>query len=191
VELWLASIKNYSLLQETYWRTHTAAEICNHIDAILQKGKRAARVKGFRFNESGEVMSLDDILKANTIAKHLRSRWGIKKIWTYTARIDLREHCDNLAFVLKGSGFLTKDGATMIIVGKSTPIPQGFRECPGNCGRCSLCAVRGTKIVFRAHGGKTNISKDITREEGIAAMFKFYPELSHLFGDIETMLKAA
>lgn len=177
-EEFMPCTKKYRELQGNYWHNHTAAQIIADLESVLSKGRgkalRGLRVAGVRFNESGDFRDVADIQKANEIAKYLRSRWGIKRIWTYTARADLAEHLTGLSFVVKGSGWNAPDGQTIVVCGKETKLPKSYKECPGDCSMCSLCAVRGVNIAFRAHGGKTNISKPVDATRGAKLLKEFY-----------------
>jgi hypothetical protein len=173
-EQFMPCTKSYREQQGAYWHAHTATEIIADLDAILSIGKRGSKVKAFRFNEAGDFTSPVCIEKANAIATYLREKWNIKKIWTYTARQDLAPHLVNLSFTVKGSGWNAPNGQTIVVCGKETVLPKGYRECPGDCSICSLCAVKGVNIAFRSHGGKTNINKPMDAAKGAEILKEFY-----------------
>jgi hypothetical protein len=173
-EQFMPCTRRYREAQGIYWHTHTAAEIISDMDVILSKGKRGFKVKAFRFNESGDFTSRECIDKADAIAVYLHMRWNVRRIWTYSARSDLAQYMTDLSFIVKGSGWKGPDGQTIVVCGRDTPLPAHYRECPGDCSVCALCAVRGTSIAFRPHGGKTNISQPVDATRGAKIMLKFY-----------------
>ena len=135
--------------QEIYWRNTPAILMIRDFDAIRVRFPTVmGRIKYFRFNEAGDFWSQECIKKANVLADHLTNQGLI--VYCNTARSDL--DWSNTNFIVRGSGWDGPNGETVVIDG-GEKVPSGFRLCPMNCRRCSLCRQPFNNIAYRFHIG--------------------------------------
>jgi len=114
-------------------------------------------VKFFRFNESGDFRSQEDVSKMSEIAKQLKDKLGIIT-YGYTARKDLS--FGGVNFICKGSGYpkLTSDGHC-IVFPEREDVPKGYFGCAAveqhvTCLLgCRACLTSTTNVAFRQHSG--------------------------------------
>lgn len=143
------TVPAYREYQKLYWETHGAREILQDISRKVKGRRKPTRF--FRFNESGDFGSQDDVDKLSTIAEGLKC-FGITT-YGYTARSDL--DVSNAKFLAKGSGYDPKNNGTCIVISKEEPVPEGYIECPGeakSCSKCNLCKIDVPhNIAFRQH----------------------------------------
>ena len=112
-------------------------------------------IKYFRFNESGDFGSQEDIEKMSEIAKLLNEKLGIIT-YGYTARNDLS--FGSVSFRVKGSGYpnLTKNGHVIVFPERES-VPKGYLGClavekGASClVSCNVCATTNKNVAFRQH----------------------------------------
>lgn len=147
-------VTDYRNNQAIYWQSHSADEIFQYFAGpIASKKARGKDTNFFRYNESGDFYTQDDIRKLTTIANRLKEDFGIIT-YGYSARSDL--DFKDKGFIVKGSGWNNEqiDG-TCIVINKDEQVPKGFLECPGHkqsCANCNLCKCNlKLNIAFRKH----------------------------------------
>lgn len=132
--------------QELYWKKATSDEIIEYLFKKIDN--RRKKTKYLRVNESGDFWNQDDIAKLSTIASMLQ----IKNIvtYTYSARSDL--DFSNVSFLIKGSNHDKGNNGKAVVIAKNEPVPKGYVECPGSCGKCIMCmSNKKINIAFRKH----------------------------------------
>ncbi len=141
--------------QEVYWRNTPATTMIEDIEAIYSRlNGRAARIKYFRFNEAGDFWSQACVDKANDLSEHLKSRGLI--VYCNTARSDLDVSHAN--FLVRGSGWPGPNGETRVLV-RGSRVPDGFRVCPADCRKCSMCKIPFSNIVYWYHIGGASATR--------------------------------
>jgi hypothetical protein len=138
----------YREAQANYWLSHSASEIISDLSAVLNEyARRGIKIKYLRFNEAGDFWKLECVNKMSRIAEYLKSTWKITT-YGYSARSDL--DFTGASFQIKGSGWEGPNGMTWV-VGKSEEVPAGYKVCPGDCRKCSLCKRGNHNIAFHIH----------------------------------------
>jgi len=149
----------YRNAQRLYWLRNSATKSSAICIALLSVGKRADKIKWFRFNEAGDFWSQSCVDKINYVAATLYKRFKIRT-YGYTARADLDYSSLGSYLSLRGSGHdNAPHGRTEV-----RPVPKdnqsktiavdGFKYsvCPGNCRNCNMCKTRRARnIVFPKH----------------------------------------
>lgn len=104
----------YRLRQKKIWSLLTGEKFA---DLFLQVNeKKRNKFNMIRFDEAGDINSIDDLYKMNTIAKNLP---GIP-VYTYTARRELLKNFNfaGLAVTVNGSGFMAHNAFTALNIEK-------------------------------------------------------------------------
>jgi hypothetical protein len=145
-------VKPYRRCQQTYWQAESAPTIIRDIGRAIANRRKPTRF--FRFNESGDFGSQEDINKLSTIAEGLKV-YGITT-YGYTARRDLS--FSGVHFYFKSSGWIseTGTGSTIVIHSKSELPKSNNLEtwilCPGSCKTCDICRKNiKINIAFLKH----------------------------------------
>jgi len=139
------SVLPYRRRQAAYWKSVTADEFAR--DFLALNASRKNKYKALRINESSDFGSQKDVAKLDRIAELLQ---GVVKVYTYTARKDL-DYYKVKYLIINGSGFQTAGVAGLFNYHeKDQPIPEGFKECPGDCRVCARC-LHGAKTVVLRH----------------------------------------
>ena len=152
--------------QKAYWKSHTSVPIAwDIVNALKSRSKRIDgklvplidHIKYFRFNESGDFYSQEDVKKLSNIALILLG-YGITT-YGYTARGDL--DFTNVGFLVKGSSHNNGNNGKCIASiqarkasAYSTMIIRDrvYTVCPGDCSTCDLCKIPNKlDIVFPLH----------------------------------------
>jgi len=126
----------YRRRQEIMFRNMSAME---YAENLLENIGKSTEV---RFNESGDVRSLEDIEKMNEIAMYL-SYYGITS-YTYTAMSSLNIPKQKYLTII-GSSVAGLDGMFIMSTDAASDTKlarkQGFDSwlCPGDCYICSVC----------------------------------------------------
>lgn len=149
-EITYPAVKPYRDRQLAYWDNNTKEIISFELSEICKKKKPSF----FRYNESGDFRNQNDVDKLSYIAEELKKVNVIT--YGYTARKDL--DFSNVSFIVRGSGWISKNGQTKVIE-KTEKRPEGFVVCPDNdCGnKCKLCMKESRSdsklinIAFRKH----------------------------------------
>ena len=137
---------NYREKQKTYWQYYSKTNIT--LDIIHLINRRKNETKLFRFNESGDFYTQNDVDKLSYIAGELKDI-GITT-YGYTARKDL--NFKNVNFLVKGSFHNNGNNGSCIIINKNDKVPKGFILCPGSCKTCNRCAQNNKlNIAFIKH----------------------------------------
>ena len=140
-----STVPAYRQAQEDYWRSTPSPRIFGEIVKKI-KGRRKV-TKYLRFNESGDFHNQRDIKKLSEIARGLKSIG----VTTYgnTARSDL--DFSRAEFLVKGSGFNSKNGQTTVIE-RNEKLPEGYIICPGSCKSCDICKKSTkTNVAYIKH----------------------------------------
>lgn len=129
--------------QMEFWKDCTAKSF---VLAFMAEKKRKA-VNTLRFNESGDFVSQNSVVKAETIASILYNQYGILT-YCYTARRDLdlsiRKH-----LIINGSGFMVDNGFFVIKKGHSPKLNNRSKlVCPQDCRICSICSKRKKATIY-------------------------------------------
>lgn len=143
------TVPAYRKAQEDYWQSTPAERILADVSGRIRRRRKETRY--FRFNESGDFNSQEDITKLSYVARGLRPL-GITT-YGYTARQDL--DFSGADFLVKGSGHDKGNNGSCTIIGKDEDPPEGYLVCPGGtkgCARCNLCKIDVPhNIAFRKH----------------------------------------
>jgi len=141
------NVPDYRHRQFSYWRTNSATKIVS--DLVLKISKRHGNpIKYVRFNEAGDFWDQNDITKLSIVAKKLKN-FNIVT-YGYTSRKDL--DFSSVNFLVKGSGHSKGNNGKTTIIDTNESIPEGYRECPGDCKICSMCMTnKKINIAFRKH----------------------------------------
>ena len=151
-EVTYPAVTAYRTRQNIYWNGTPAQHIYSEFLHYIKN--RRKETKAFRFNESGDFASQDDIHKLDEIAKLLAEHGVVT--YGYTARQDL--DFTGVSFIVRGSGFgddkRDRPGLKGItkVVDKTYVREPGWIICPGSCKTCSLCSSNvNVNIAFRKH----------------------------------------
>lgn len=144
----------YRTRQEKYWNdTDVSVILDDFLGYIRSKYKK---VKYFRFNESGDFNSLDDIWKLHCIALTLYKQFKIIT-YGYTARYDLlQEYLTKFTlpkyFVVKTSGYEISGTTSTCVINKGSQVPENYKLCPveGCMTKCKMC-IKHINVAFRKH----------------------------------------
>jgi len=127
----------YRERQADQWRRLPVCVYIEKLKRMIEKSKKGKHpIKYVRFNESGDFYDQSCVLKLDLIARALK---GLAKVYTYTARRDLRIAgvCDNLNIVTSGFDLF---GFTRFLPVKKA---SGSRPlCPADCTVCGMCKSR-------------------------------------------------
>lgn len=144
----------YRERQAEYWNKTDISVILDDFNNYI-KSKRK-KVEYFRYNESGDFDSTDDIWKLHCIAATLNKNFGIIT-YGYTARKDLlkkylKNHTLQEFFIIKLSGYTMNGISSTCVIQKNEIIPENYVLCSGkNCmTACKLC-TKHVNIAFRKH----------------------------------------
>lgn len=114
-------------------------------------------IKFFRFNESGDFGSQEDVQKMSEIAGMLKQQLGVVT-YSYTARNDL--NFSGVKFIIKGSGYpnLTSNGHT-IVFPEHDEVPKGYIGCHAiekgvSCLLGCRACLTNRNVAFRQHSGQ-------------------------------------
>jgi len=137
----------YRNRQNEYWINTNAEQICKDFVALLSKKRSIPTL--FRFNEAGDFISQDCIVKLSIIASFLYDNYKIVT-YGYTARKDL--DFSKCSFLVKGSGHDNGNNGQTMVLYKGQEKPTDFVKCPGDCKKCSLCSsTKGINVAFPVH----------------------------------------
>ena len=135
-----SNVRTYRKRQAKYWRD---CSVDGFVDTF-NKAKRRTTTH-LRFNESGGIATISDIIKLGSIARALPEI----DIYLYTARIDLWQDgafdClpDNVT--VNGSGFMAHNAF------KTRPradIPANGFICSMDCRVCDICSKRNGAVIY-------------------------------------------
>lgn len=138
---------SYRQRQEKFWDTTSAEKIADYFTEQIKHRKKPTRY--FRFNESGDFKSQQDVIKLSKIANELNKINVIT--YGYTSRRDL--NFESINFIIKGSGFSAPglNGSTTVVK-KNELIPDEYISCIGDCKICNLCKFKNNiNIAFKKH----------------------------------------
>lgn len=141
----------YKLSQMDFWINGTADEFVEQFRIETQN--RRTPTTHLRFDEAGDFIGAKCVTKLSEIAKKLPD----VKIYTYTARKDLKERgCfENLPenVTIQGSGFMVHNEFTAAPEDKIEELrAQGEIICGMDCTKCDLCSIRhGQKVYVPEH----------------------------------------
>lgn len=128
--------------QAKFWRDSSVDEF---VDQFKTESRRTTT--HLRFNESGGIATISDIIKLGSIARALPDI----NIYLYTSRSDLwlegAFEClpDNVT--VNGSGFMAHNSFNARPKNK---IPANTFICPADCSVCDVCGERGKRRIFAA-----------------------------------------
>lgn len=144
----------YRTRQEMYWNSADVNTIIDDFKLFITH--KYKKVEFFRYNESGDFRTLNDIEKLRKIASHLYKSFGIITCG-YTARIDLmreylKHHRLPKYLIIKTSGYEISGTNSTCVIENGERVPKGYVLCPGkNCmTECRLCTKK-CNIAFRKH----------------------------------------
>lgn len=134
-------VKEYRNRQMEYWQNTNINEIISDIKEIISNNPQ---VKYIRFNESGDMSGINDLLKLIHIADNIP---GIT-IYTYTHNKELWNDWKDLTLpdnlIINGSGFTwTNNYDSCIVFTDKHKI-----RCPGNCRNCNLCKTKHGQTIY-------------------------------------------
>jgi hypothetical protein len=172
----------YRRAQTRVWDSLTPEEIAADVKKMVYSKSRKVPIKYLRMQESGDFRNQADVAKTSRLADLLK---GVVRVYTYTARRDLRFGGLSPNLVINGSNFKVNNSF------KVTD-EQGFNACPkGNppsydCAKCpSPCksprchGIKGGGC-FKCGLCKTNkglVIRELLRSGGSAAqMGDAHPE---------------
>jgi len=140
-------VKPYRNRQEIHWKKVDSKQLVEEMKLKMKRRKK--KTNYFRFNESGDFETQQDVDKLSDISKMLKDI----EITTYgyTARSDL--NFSNVDFIFKGSGYdIAGSTGKTIVIDKNDKVPEGFVECKTNCKICNWCKIdEQMNIAFRKH----------------------------------------
>jgi len=123
---------SHRLRQLDFWSTCTAQGFVNQ---LIGEKKRKHLLK-LRFNEAGDFVSQNSVVKAEEVARILAEEHNVIT-YCYTARKDLdftiRKH-----LIINGSNFMVDNNFKVIYKGQ----PAGNIVCPQDCRVCAMCSKR-------------------------------------------------
>jgi len=128
----------HRLRQMDFWSTCSP---CSFVTALMEEKKRK-HIRKLRFNEAGDFISQNSVVKAETIAKLLYKGYGVET-YCYTARSDL-DFKSRKFLIINGSGFMIDNNFTIVKRGQSV----GKHVCPQNCRLCTWCSERKKRIIY-------------------------------------------
>jgi hypothetical protein len=129
----------YRKRQAKYWLTNGADQILNDVMGALTHHKK---VKYIRFNESGDFYSQKCVNKLYSICSNMYTARPDIKIYTYTARKDLKFAARPKNLVINGSGFMIDNNFLAV-----PEYSKRAKKCAGDCRICKLCAVAGGRVI--------------------------------------------
>jgi hypothetical protein len=128
----------YRKRQEWAWKDLTIKEFYSYVSDFIKPG-----IKYFRFSESGDFRTQEDVDKMSELAELLKK--DKVRVYGYTARSDLNYRNISNNIIVNGSGFMVSNSFT------ATLKPKGI-VCGGNCRVCKKCkSARGLKIQVKIH----------------------------------------
>ncbi len=125
----------YRRAQELQFDSMSAKAIVEEIHKLVKRARKP--IKYLRVSEAGDFRSQEDVNKLNAIAKLLNL-----KVYTYTARRDLKFNGLSNNLVINGSGFPIHNNFKAVDKHSSKAL-----KCVGDCRKCKLCTVRHSKTV--------------------------------------------
>lgn len=127
-----------------------AYELIKLFSDVIEKTKTP--IKYIRWNESGELRSIDDLRKINQISDYLGVVYGIQS-YTYTSRRDIIEQIrkSHLSIYLTiNTSFKNGYGYNSFVA--VDKIPTDAIACKGDCRYCNLCKQNlGVCIYCKKH----------------------------------------
>jgi hypothetical protein len=161
----------YRRRQTKIWDKSTAEDLALDIKEMLSR-KRKVPIKYLRMQEAGDFRNQADVDKTARLASALK---GTLKVYTYTARKDLKLPADSPNLVINGSNFKVSnsfkvtDTAGYEFCPKGRPSSFDCNKCEskcksprcrgikgGGCLGCDLCKSGGGKVIrelLRVSGG--------------------------------------
>lgn len=116
------TVPNYRVHQLEYWDATGDDEILEDISSRIKRRRKPTRY--FRFNESGDFRTQQDVNRLSKITEGLKGE-GLT-VYGYTARRDLDFR--NVEFLVKGSGHSGGNNGRTTIIGKKEAVPKGYIE---------------------------------------------------------------
>lgn len=141
-------VKPYRDNQENFWKSCSSEEFVTR----LLSEKKSKKVNLLRLNESGDLRSLDCLIKVFEISELLK-KFSIK-VYIYTHRIDILKSIpvdmipENLNIMLSNGKL---DGYGSFIGVKSLPVNSDRLTCIGDCKVCNLCSYTKETILVKIH----------------------------------------
>lgn len=144
----------YRIRQEKYWNNTDINTIiddfCNFVS------HKYIKVEYFRYNESGDFRSLEDIRKLHLLSSALYKNFGIIT-YGYSASVNiiseyLKSYLLPKNLIIKTSGYNIIGMPSTRVIGKNEIVPNGYKLCPmKNCmTKCKLC-IKNINVAFRKH----------------------------------------